>query len=96
MPSPKEPQTPGCGKRQSTGLKTRHYRAEAQSGSGVKRQRAKSGSGIKPHKAKSDSGIKPLLHGERGTEFAGGEGVEGAEAVGEFGSGNALLAVEAS
>jgi len=52
------------------------------------------GSGIRrvkwgaAHAAGIDNG------GDRRTEFAGGEGVEGAEAVGEFGGGQAALAVE--
>jgi hypothetical protein len=34
--------------------------------------------------------------GQRRAEFAGGEGVEGAEAAGEFGGGQAAFAVEAA
>src|SRR5260370_14291221 len=54
------------------------------------------GSGIRrvkwgaAHAAGIDNG------GDRRTEFAGGEGVEGAEAVGEFGGGQAALAGEAA
>ena len=41
-------------------------------------------------------GIKSGQAGQTGREFAGGEGVEGAEAGGEFDGGQAAVTVEAA